>query len=237
MQTSFNEPRQVALPFVARKTEALQLQRLHAQRKHALILGPAGVGKTALVDQLGQKLDLLVCPHSERFSSICENLEEQLGLPGGNLKLLPRKRRLHGALAGAGRTVVFDGVGWTTPRLSSFLESVMERVAIWICARSERCRDIGHFWPLLVRFETIQLHPFRPAETRAAVDAAVETGLIPRQTLNFAGWLHRRSKGNPLLLRELIQELAARRYDPASSHALRRLDLDRRIREVFPSLP
>jgi putative ribosome biogenesis GTPase RsgA len=42
----------LALPFVGRKKELAQLQRLHAERKHALILGPAGVGKTTLVNHL-----------------------------------------------------------------------------------------------------------------------------------------------------------------------------------------
>lgn len=237
MQASFNEPRQVALPFVARKAEALHLQRLHTQRKHALILGPAGAGKTALIAHLEDKLDLLVCPHSGKLSSICDSLEAQLGLTVGDIRLPERKRRLRHALAGAGRTVVFDEVGWTTPRLGSFFESMMERVPVWICTRSGRSRDIGHFWPLLVRFETVEVHPFRPAETRAGVAAAVEAGLIPRETLNLVGWLHRRSGGSPLVLHELIQELAVRDYDLANPHALRRLDLDRRIHEVFPSLP
>ena len=35
-------------------------------------------------------------------------------------------------------------------------------------------------------------------------------------------------------LRELLEELATGRYDLSSPEALRRLDLDRRIHEVFP---
>src|SRR5208282_5161999 len=155
-RSNSDEIRKPMLPFVCRKKEASRLQRLHAQRKHALVLGPAGVGKTALVNHLKVKLDLLVCPQSEHFGSICESLETQLGLAAGDLKLPQRKQRLRRALAEAGRTVVFDGVNWTTPKLSSFLELAMERVPIWICTRSEHSWDIGHFGTWLVRFGKIE---------------------------------------------------------------------------------
>ncbi len=233
-KASLNEIRQGMPPFVCRKKEVLRLQRLHAQRKHALILGPAGVGKTALVNHLKEKLDLLVCPQSEHFGSICESLEAQIDLAAGDLKLPQRKQRLRRALAEAGRTVVFDGVNWTTPKLSSFLELAMERAPIWICTRSEHSWDIGHFWTWLVRFEKIELQMFQPAETRELVVAAIQAGQISRQTMNIVEWLHHRSLGSPLILRELFEELATHSYDLSNTHALRLLDLDRRIHEIFP---
>lgn len=235
--TSSKESVKITLPFVSRKRERAQLERLHAQSRHAFILGPAGVGKTALVNRLKTKLDLLVCPQSEHLGPIFQSIETQLGLNPHGLKLLARNRRLLRALVEAQRTAVFDGVNWITPKLSSFLESVMERVPIWICTRSERSRDIGHFWTLLVRFTKIELPPLRPAETRACVNIAVESGLVPPPALQMIEWLHHRSKGNPRVLQELCAELAAHHYDPSNPRALRRLDLDRRIHEVFPLAP
>ena len=109
----------------------------------------------------------------------------------------------------------------------------MERVPIWICTRSEHSRDIGHFWPLLVRFEKLEVHPFHPAETREVVKAAVRIGLVPADVLGIVGWLHYRSRGNPLVLRAFLEELASREYDLSNLHALRRLELDRRIHDMF----
>jgi predicted ATPase len=223
-----------SLPFVGRAKEANQLRRWHARRKHVLILGPAGIGKTALVTCLKEKLDLLICPQSEHLGAICESLEPQVGLDAGGLRLLQRKQRLRQALAEAGRIVVFDRVGWTTPKLSSFLEAVMQRVPIWICARSEHSWDIGHFWLQLGRFERLELRPFDLAATREFVKAAVRTGLVAGEALGVVRWLHYRSNGNPLVLRDLLEELAAREYDLSNPHALRRLELDRRIHEMFP---
>jgi hypothetical protein len=224
----------VELLFVGRAKEIRQLTRLHQRHKHALIIGSAGVGKTALVSHIQEKHDLLLCPDSEHQGALCETLEAGLGLAASGLKLPRRKQRLLRALEGTPQTVVFDHVGWTTPKLSSFLEGVMVRVPVWICTRSEHPWDIGHFWRLLVRFDKIELHPFCLAETRAWLAAAVEAGLIPGEAEAISEWLHHRSKGSPLVLCELAAEMAAHTYDLGNRHALQRLDLDRRIHELFP---
>lgn len=222
------------LPFVGRRKEAARLADLHAQRKHVLILGPAGVGKSALVAHLRGQLPLLWCPRSAHLGEICDALEAELGLKSEDLKLVQRKQRLRPALADAGNTVVFDGVVWTGPQLSSFLESVVERVPVWLCARSEHSWDIGHLWPLLVRFERVELRPFQRAETQALVETAVTRRMVPADTLRIVGWLQRRSAGSPLVLRALFEELATGHYDLSNPFALRRLELDRRIHEVLP---
>ncbi len=222
------------LPFVAREREITQLCELHVQRKHVLILGTAGVGKSALVERVRQQLSLLVSARSAHLGEICEGLESELGLNPADLKLLERKKRLRERLAAAGRTVVFDGASWTTPKLSSFFEGVTERGPVWICARSEHPWDIGHFWPLLARFAQVEVRPFHLSETQALVEAAVQGRLVPPETRGIVEWLQRRSGGRPLVLRELFEELATGKYDLHNPLALRRLDLDRRIHEVFP---
>ena len=226
------ETAEIALPFVGRETELARLKRFHAQRRHVLLLGPAGAGQSALLQQLAQHLPLLICPESARLTEMFSALEQPLGLEAAGLPLVRRKNRLLAALARAGQTVVFDGVGWTTPRMSSFLESVMERVPIWICTRSAHPWDLGHLWPLLVRLERIELPPFRPAETRALIAAAVNSGIIPRAALNLADRMHRRSGGCPRLLHAWLERLARGAYDLSDPQVLRRLDLDRRMDEL-----
>ena len=220
------------MPFVGRAKELAQLQRLHAQRKHVLILGPAGVGKSALIQHAASSLPVLVCPQSERLSDICNSLESQLGLDSADQKLVQRKQRLLQAITQAGSTVVFDGVGWATPKVCSLLNCVSERVPAWICSRSDFSWDIGHLWVSLSRFMRVELHPFRLADTRAMVEAAVQSGQVGIATLDAVEHLHRLAAGIPQVLCELLEGLATGRYDAHKLFDLRLLNLDRRIQHL-----
>ena len=224
-------------PFTGRKKEIEQLRRLHARRKHALIVGSEGIGKSALVAHLKETLSLVVCAQSETFGGICHHLETELNSPAPHLHLVQRKNRLLKILAETRRTVVFDGAGWTTPKISSFLESAMERAPVWICTRSEHAHNIGHFWPLLARFERVELQPFHPKETQKLVAAAVREKVVPEKTLDIVEWLHHRAAGSPKILRELLTEIARGHYDLSRPHGLQLLDLDRHIHEMFPVTP
>ncbi len=225
----------IPLPFVGRIREIALLRRLHAQRKHVLILGAEGIGKSALVAHLRETLPFFLCAPSKALGEICGNLESELNSSAPPSPLVQRKNRLLKILAETGRTVVFDGVGWTTPKISSFLESAMERAPIWICCRSDEPWDIGHVWPLLVRFKRVEVKPFYLSETRMLVAAAVREGFVSRDTLNAISPLHRRASGNPKVLRALLDELARSRCDLSKPRSLARLDLARRIHELFPA--
>jgi len=216
--------------------EIAQLRRLHTRRKHVLILGPEGVGKSALVALLGKTLQFILCPQSETLGKICGNLEIELNSTPPHLPLVQRKNRLLQMLVAAGQTVVFDGVGWTTHKISSFLEGAMERGPVWICARSERARDIGHFWPLLARFEKIELRPFCFAETKALLAAAMAGGQIPPSIPPFTRQLHRLSGGLPLALVELLEQFAAGHYDLSRRTGWQLLELDCHIRHLLPTV-
>ena len=159
----------------------------------------------------------------------------ELNSPATHLHLVQRKNRLLKILAETGQTVVFDGVGWTTPKISSFLESAMGRTPVWICCRSAEPWDIGHVWPLLARFQRVEVKPFHLSETRMLVAAAVRAGFVSRDTLNAISPLHRRASGNPKVLRALLDELARGHCDLSHPRSLARLDLARRIHELFPA--
>jgi shikimate kinase len=223
-----------ALSFIGRREEVAQLQRLHAQRKHVLIVGAEGVGKSALVARLRESLNLRVCPGSERLSEICEALERGFGLETGELHLIQRKNRVLKLLEGTKRAVVFDGAGWMTPKLSSFIENVSERVPVWLCARSEHPWDIGHIWPLLARFARVELRPFHLHETRLLVETAVQRRFVPQDALDAVAHLHRLAHGLPQTLCDLLIRLGSHHYNLSSTHGLRLLDLDRRI-QLLPA--
>ncbi|MCW5552984.1 MAG: hypothetical protein KIS67_12595 [Verrucomicrobiae bacterium] len=223
------------LPFIGRQRELLRLEHLHARRQHVLILGAAGVGKSALIERLTRRVPLLICPQSVRRTEIFDALENQLGLNVSGLTLIQRKRLLLRSLTDAAWPVVFDGVSWTTPRLSSFLEGVKERTPVWICARSEHSWDIGHIWPVLGRFAHVELRPFHLTDSRTLVAAGVAAGRIPAGALDAVERLHQVAKGNARVLVELLEGLASGHYDPRKRSDLKLLDLDRRIHQLIPA--
>jgi energy-coupling factor transporter ATP-binding protein EcfA2 len=230
--TIVNEPHELGFPFIGRDKELAQLVRLHARRRHVLILGPEGVGKSDLVRHAASLLPLVMSPQSDRLSNICGALERQLGLVAGDQHLLQRKHQLLRVVAAAGKAVVFDEVRWTTPKLSSFMEGVSQRVPVWIVTRSEHSWDIGHIWPLLCRFAHVELRPFHQADTREVIERLVKAGRLPVAALAAVQPLHRMSAGVPRLLRELLEGVATGSYDLRNGSGLKLLDLDRRIQSL-----
>ena len=45
----------------------------------------------------------------------------------------------------------------------------MGHTPVWICCRSAEPWDIGHVWPLLARFQRVEVKPFHLSETRMLV--------------------------------------------------------------------
>jgi hypothetical protein len=90
-------------------------------------------------------------------------------------------------------------------------------VPVWLCVHSEHPWEVGRIWPLLVRFEHVELKPFHPNETLLLVEAAVRAGSVPADTLTIVEWLHRHPAGSPKILRELLEETAHGHYDSWNS--------------------
>jgi Holliday junction resolvasome RuvABC ATP-dependent DNA helicase subunit len=57
--------------FVGRAMEIVQLRRLYVQRKHVLIVGPAGIGNTELLRQVSQTCLMLRCEETSSLQRIC----------------------------------------------------------------------------------------------------------------------------------------------------------------------
>jgi len=227
----------LAVSFVGRKEEAGELQRIYAQRQHALIVGPAGIGKTALLRQVRQSCPLLLCEETSSLRRICDCLERDLGWKHYKLNVVERKNRLVEYLARRNQPVVFDHVALTPPRVARFMTQLAERIPVWIACRSTLAHDIGHVWQYIFRFVRVELPPLLRSETRVLVEASADAGRIQVDAKAHVAELHRFCKGNPRVLEELLIELAARRYDMDKPFGRQLLDLDRRIHEAFPPSP
>jgi ABC-type phosphate/phosphonate transport system ATPase subunit len=84
---------------VGREREIEQLRRSYAERRHMLIVGPAGIGKTALIRHAQQYCPLLLCEDTSSLRRICESLERQFGWTHRKMNVVERKNRLFPYLA------------------------------------------------------------------------------------------------------------------------------------------
>ena len=218
--------------FFGREEEIAQLRGHYSSRQHVLIVGPAGIGKTALLRQIRQHYPLLLCEETSSLRRICDNLELQLGWKHRKLNVIERKNRLLAYLTRRGETVAFDHVALTPPRIASFITMLSEQIPVWIACRSDQRSEIGHVWESLYRFTRLELGPLTPLETSALIRHAVAEGNIQPDADWHIGQLHRMSGGNPRILEELLIELATREYKMNSDFGRNLLELDRQIHEI-----
>jgi predicted ATPase len=215
--------------FVGRKKEIEQLRAACGARRHVLIVGPAGIGKTALLRHVRQHSPLLLCEETSSLRRICESLERELGWTHRNMNVIERKNRLLSYLARRNELVVFDGVALTPPRVAQFIARLAERIPVWIACRSTQPKEIGAVWEHLYRFDRLELAPFSLNETTALLEPTIGTGRLATLSKNHISQLHRLAKGNPRVLEEMLIELASREYQLENVFARKLLDLDRRI--------
>ena len=218
--------------FFGRAIEIEQLRSLYALRKHVLIVGPAGIGKTALLRQIRQQFPLLICEDTSSLRRICDSIERQLGWTHYKLNVIERKNRLLAHLVRRGEPVAFDHVALTPPRVARFMALLAEKIPIWIACRSDRAHEIGHIWEHLYKFTRLEIAPFAAQETGQFILEAIAEGNIQPDARKHLDELHRMSEGNPRVLEELLMELASREYKMDGLCGLDLLDLDRRIHEI-----
>jgi hypothetical protein len=218
--------------FFGREKETEQLRSLHALRKHVLIVGLAGIGKTALLRQIRQQLPLLICEDTSSLRRICDSLERQLGWTHYKLNVIERKNRLLAHLEKRGEAVAFDHVAHAPPRVARFMAFLSEKIPVWIACRSDRAHDIGHIWEHLYKFTRLELAPFTGEDAGRFILEAIAQGNIQPDAGNHLQELHRMSEGNPRVLEELLMELASREYRMDGLCGLDLLALDRRIHGI-----
>jgi hypothetical protein len=221
-----------SLGFVGRQNDLRNLQSLYIQRKHMLLVGMRGIGKTALLRQLRQKFPLLICDETSSLRRICDGLERELGWTHRKMNVVERKNRLLPYLRRRGTPVALDHVALTPPRVERFIAHLTESVPVWIACRSDHSKEIGAVWQHLYKFTRVELGPLSLGDTTRMIETAVTAGNVQADSRRHSAELHRIAQGNPRVLDELLIELAAREYAMESSFGLKLLELDRRIHEV-----
>jgi len=221
-----------SLAFFGRRALIENLCIFYAQRKHILVVGTEGMGKTALLRQINHSCPMLLCEETSSLRRICDSLERQLGWTHYKLNIVERKNRLLAYLERRGEPVAFDQVALTPPRVARFIGRLADKIPVWIACRSDHSKEIGGVWEHLYKFTRVELPPLTRGEVCALIEHAVVQGYIQPDAREHTAFLYKLSKGVPRILEELLIELAARKYRIDSSFGQHLLELDRRIHEI-----
>jgi hypothetical protein len=215
-----------------RKELIQQVRRIYSERKNLLLVGPAGIGKTALLLEVRQSLALEICDQASSLGCLCNSLEQRLGWNHGKLTLIERKNRLLQYFGQRREPIVFDNLAAVPPRVARFVAHLTGLLPVWITCRSDQRKEIGHVWEHLYSFVHIEVPPLSLAETSAVIEHAVVSGIVQSDTFRYRNDIHRISKGIPRILDQLLVELASRHYQMDRSSGLKLLELDRKIRQL-----
>jgi hypothetical protein len=221
-----------SLAFFGRDEQLARLRELYTLHKSVILVGPAGIGKTALLRQTRQSCPLLICEDSSSLRRICDCLETELGWTHHKLNVVERKNKLLAYLRRRGQAVAFDHVAFTPPRVARFIAMLNESIPVWIGCRSIQPDAIGRLWEYIYNFTLVEVPPLIFPEAQRLISAAAEARNIQEDACGHARELFAMSQGNPRILEELLIELAAREYKMDSEFGLNLLAIDREIREI-----
>jgi len=219
-------------PFVGREPLLRRLRAMVRAGKHVLLVGPAGAGKSLIVDEIARAFPMIMTPRCGCIGDLLGAFEPPLRLVPGDLKRAARVHRLIAELPRSGRIVVADNVRRVPPRVAHVFRVLLSRQPVWFVVRSTAPLDLGHVWPYLFFFQRVDVPAFSPRESRAFL-SAVEFDGDRGELLAAAMRLHRLAAGHPGTLAALVAEQRRRRRDLRTSEGMRLLALHTRITQVL----
>ena len=220
------------MDLIGRDKELVTVRQYLRDGKNLVVFGKDGVGKTALVTEAvrGQR-GAVYCADTSTLKTACESLLAQLHLTVPEADNIARKRVILKATTGKNCGFVFDHVGWVSPKLLSFLESIHESHPMIVVTRSLAWKAIGHLKMILYDFDPLELGNLAETPARQLIRSLTAELHLP-DAATFERDLWRLSHGNPGRIIALSEQARRGRYSFGGKTDVRLLDLDRCIQEL-----
>ena len=225
---------------IGREQECRLLKELMRQRKNILILGPEGVGKSAMSDHVLMGGPVKNVLYSKRSGTLKETLVNIIQSAFGSKDLqkkniLTLKKICYQLLDQSLEYVVFDHVEWVEPRFYGFLTYLKERkIPFIIATRTQDKKNIGHLWMGLYDFERLEIKNLDQAKTGQLVDYYAKSfDLKLNAAADFQKEVFKISEGNPKIIKELCDLARDEKYRAKGHTDVKLMDLDRRIKNAI----
>ena len=229
---------------LGREKEITRIRDYMLRKRHLIIFGEKGVGKTAIIKEIINEQtmqNILYSPNSHTLKEALVNLvsfgtsscKGAKNIAQKNIVYL--KKLFYKVLDKNPSYLVFDHIAKMGPRYCSLLDYiVLERqTSLIVLSRGLKQQDIGHLGMMSCYFEKIEISNL----DRIAADnlteyfiarsgaAIADKGALKKDVFHY-------SKGNPKIIRELCLLAADAKYRRKGFLDTKLLDLDRRINEL-----
>ena len=192
---------------IGREPECRLLNELMRERKNILILGPEGVGKSAIVEHVLADGPAKNVFYSKRSTSLKETLVNMVEFAIGskNLKqknILNLKKICYQLLEARPDYAVLDHVVWVEPKLYGFLTYLKElKITFVIVTRTQDKKNIGHLWMGLYDFEKLEIKNLNQAHAAQLIDHYASSFNLKVDTVtDFKKEVFKISEGNPKII-------------------------------------
>ena len=229
---------------IGREKEYAQISALMSQRKNIAILGPEGVGKTAIINKiLADQFNSKKYLYSKDSSTFREALT-CLVLSGSNTRVKIRekdivalRKMLYSILNKNPKYVIFDRIIRVESKYCSFLEYLIEKnQPLIIISQGIDKKPMGYLRYLLHNFEKVEVLNFSRVATDRLVDHyIVKFNIRVAEPDSFKKAIFYFSKGNPRAVKQICSLARDTKYRKDESIDVRLINLDRRIN--FSTLP
>ena len=203
---------QICRPFIGREKQLAALLELHRQRRNVLIVGSPGVGKSALLRQVRDRLPLLLIHRAVKLKDLFNSLKELLELEQIQGGVSEVKNNLLARIQAKGQPVAFDSVADTPKAVAKFIFDLSTVVPVWIVCRSDLPHEIGRVSDGLSDFVRLSLPPLKLTEVRSHIALSVQNGDLRKDALTHVSTLYSLCRGNPEILVGLMTELSRPEY-------------------------
>jgi len=223
---------------IGKEKECAAITDLISRRKHIIIFGAEGVGKTAIINKvLSNQNSLKQHLYSQESGTLKEaliNLVLSDSDVHGNIdekNILALKKTLYPILDRKPEYIIFDHIGRVEPKYYSFLEYLIEREApLIIIAKGIDKKSIGHLRFILHNFEKIEISNFDRSRSDSLIEYYIhEFSIKVAQLDNFKRGVFHFSNGNPKIIKQLCSLARDTKYQKKGFIDVKLIDLDRRI--------
>jgi hypothetical protein len=223
---------------IGREKECADITDLMSRKKHVIIFGAEGVGKTAIIDKLlSENQNSSRFLYSKESKTLKEALINIISFNTGadrhikEKNILSLRKMFYPLLDKEPQYIIFDHIEYVDPKYYLFLEYLIERkLPLMIAGQGTDKKSIGYLRMLLFNFKKVEICALSRMKTDEMVNyyigrfdiKVVQMDTFKKDVFHF-------SNGNPGIVKKICSMAVDAKYQKKGFIDVMLINLDRRI--------